>query len=230
MALKNDDSGNFDDYEYNSESYDAKVSQPIYEGYRTRGTHKYESMMVTGAKFNYTKIREELFSKVKLAYHECITLKQEYSALANANEIVSELLKKCKKNIKRKLFRSLGRFGLRNVKNDAGKTTDEIYLEGSVKIGQTHSSYSDKDAEVEAKFDFDGTYYGGHIGCGYVKDLRILDLEGYFKWLYVRQESKEAKLVANDTIDFGKAISSRLRVGGRIVLSIMPFIGLSAEY
>ncbi|MDR3307068.1 MAG: hypothetical protein LBS61_05325, partial [Endomicrobium sp.] len=39
---------------------------------------------------------------LKLAYYECITLKQEYNALANANEIVSELLKKYKKNIKQK--------------------------------------------------------------------------------------------------------------------------------
>lgn len=94
MALKNDGSGNYGDYEYNSESYGVKASQPIYEGYRTRGTYEYESMMVTAAKFNYTKTREELFSKVKLAYYEYITLKQEYSALSSANEIVSSLFKK----------------------------------------------------------------------------------------------------------------------------------------
>ena len=99
MASRNEDIGNYDDYEYNSESYGVKASQPIYEGYRTRGTYEYESMMVTAAKFNYTKTREELFSKVKLAYYEYITLKQEYSALANANEIVSSLFLKSAKRI-----------------------------------------------------------------------------------------------------------------------------------
>ncbi|MDR2436570.1 MAG: TolC family protein [Endomicrobium sp.] len=107
MALKNDGSGNFDDYEYKSESYGIKVSQPIYEGYRTRGAYEYESMMVTAAKFNYTKIREELFSKVKLAYYEYITLKQEYNALASANEIVSSLFNKIQKEYKAKAISQL---------------------------------------------------------------------------------------------------------------------------
>jgi hypothetical protein len=128
----------------------------------------------------------------------------------------------------------LGRFGLWNVKDDLGKIINEIYLEGSAKIGKTDSSYSNKDIETEAKFDTDGTYYGGHIGCGYIKDFGILDLEGYFKWLCVRQESKEAKLVTKDTIDFAKLTSSRLRVGARssfkLLRFIMPFIGIGAEY
>ncbi|MDR1942581.1 MAG: hypothetical protein LBQ04_00445 [Endomicrobium sp.] len=128
----------------------------------------------------------------------------------------------------------LGRFGLWNVKDDVGKIINEIYLEGSAKIGKTDSSYSNKDIETEAKFDTDGTYYGGHIGCGYIKYFGILDLEGYFKWLCVRQESKEAKLVTKDTIDFGKLTSSRLRVGARssfkLLRFIMPFIEIGAEY
>jgi hypothetical protein len=128
----------------------------------------------------------------------------------------------------------LGRFGLWNIKDDVGKIINEIYLEGSAKIGKTDSSYSNKDIEIEAKFDTDGTYYGGHIGCGYIKDFRILDLEGYFKWLCVRQESKEAKLVTKDTIDFSKVTSSRLRVGARssfkLLRFVMPFIGIGAEY
>jgi outer membrane protein TolC len=107
MAVKNDGSGNYDDYEYNSESYGVKASQSIYEGYRTRGTYEYESMMVTAAKFNYTKTREELFSKVKLAYYEYITLKQEYSALASANEIVSSLFKKVQKEYKARAISQL---------------------------------------------------------------------------------------------------------------------------
>ncbi|MDR1104648.1 MAG: TolC family protein [Endomicrobium sp.] len=107
MALANDGSGAYGDYEYNSESYGVKASQPIYEGYRTRGTYEYESMMVTAAKFNYTKTREELFSKVKLAYYEYVTLKQEYSALANANEIVSSLFKKVQKEYKARAISQL---------------------------------------------------------------------------------------------------------------------------
>jgi outer membrane protein TolC len=107
MALQNNGTGNFDDYEYKSESYGIKASQPIYEGYRTRGSYEYESMMVMAAKFNYTKTREELFSKVKLAYYEYITLKQEYNALANANEIVSSLFSKIQKEYKAKAISQL---------------------------------------------------------------------------------------------------------------------------
>ncbi|MDR2645330.1 MAG: hypothetical protein LBB44_05085 [Endomicrobium sp.] len=120
----------------------------------------------------------------------------------------------------------LGRFGFWNVKDDVGKIINEIYLDGSAKIGKTDSSYSN--------FDTDGTYYGGHIGCGCIKDFRILDLECYFKWLYVRQESKEAKLITKDTIDFGRVTSSRLRLGARssfkLIRFVMPFIGIGAEY
>jgi hypothetical protein len=107
MALENNRSGNFEGYEYKSESFGIKVSQPIYEGYRTRGSYEYESMMVTAAKFNYTKTREELFSKVKLTYYEYITLKQEYNALANANEIVSSLFNKIQKEYKAKAISQL---------------------------------------------------------------------------------------------------------------------------
>jgi outer membrane protein TolC len=107
MAERNSGSGVFEDYEYNSESYGIKASQSIYEGYRAKGTYKYESMMVTVARFNYIKTREELFAKIKLAYYEYITLKQEYNALADANEIVSQLFKKVQKEYKARAISQL---------------------------------------------------------------------------------------------------------------------------
>ncbi|MDR2251612.1 MAG: hypothetical protein LBD98_02080 [Endomicrobium sp.] len=40
----------------------------------------------------------------------------------------------------------------------------------------------------------------------------------------MRQESKEAKLVTKDTIDFGKVTSSRLRLGSRSSFKLLRFI------
>ena len=67
---------NIKEPEYRSEEYGIRASQVIYEGYRTRGLYEYESMMVDAARFNYTKTREELFTQIKLAYYEYLTLKQ----------------------------------------------------------------------------------------------------------------------------------------------------------
>ena len=84
------------DAEYNSEEYGVRAIQTIYEGYRTRGTYRYEVMMVDAARFNYTKTREELFARIKLAYYEYLTLKQEYRALSKAFDSVNELMKQVK--------------------------------------------------------------------------------------------------------------------------------------
>ncbi|MDR2399320.1 MAG: autotransporter outer membrane beta-barrel domain-containing protein [Endomicrobium sp.] len=128
----------------------------------------------------------------------------------------------------------LGRFGLWNAKDTFGKIIGEVYLDGSAKIGKTDSSYKNRDMIGEGKFNTDGTYYGGHLGCGYIRNLGILDLEGYFKWLYVHEESKKAKLVTGDIINFRQINSSRLKLGIRSIFnlswSITPFIGLGAEY
>ncbi|MDR1523535.1 MAG: TolC family protein [Endomicrobium sp.] len=104
-------------YEYAGESYGLKASQALYEGYRTRGSYEYESMMVTASQYNYTKTREELFSKIKLAYYEYLTLKRESQSLGKAHEVVVSLFDKVKKEYKAKAISELDLLEAENFKD-----------------------------------------------------------------------------------------------------------------
>ncbi|MDR2066740.1 MAG: TolC family protein [Endomicrobium sp.] len=116
-AMASDISG----YEYIGESYGVKAAQALYEGYRTRGSYEYESMMVTASKYNYTKTREELFSKIKLAYYEYLTLKREAQTLGKAHEIVVGLFDKVKKEYK---ARAISQLDLLEAENFKDRITD----------------------------------------------------------------------------------------------------------
>jgi outer membrane protein TolC len=125
----------YDDEEYNAEDYGVRAVQTIYEGYRTKGTYKYESMMVDAARFNYTKTREELFTKIKLAYYEYLTLKQEYKALSKAFDIVDKLMFKVRNEYK---ARAISDLDLTEAENFKDKVEDmlsasRINLDFSVK-------------------------------------------------------------------------------------------------
>lgn len=64
-------------------------------------------MVITASKYNYTKTREELFSKIKLAYYEYLTLKRESQTLGKAHEIVVGLFDKVKKEYKARAISEL---------------------------------------------------------------------------------------------------------------------------
>lgn len=70
--------------DYQQESYGLRAGLPIYQGGRISSSHKYDKLMRESAQFNYTKIREDLFYNVKLAYYEYQTLRMEYTALKKA--------------------------------------------------------------------------------------------------------------------------------------------------
>ncbi|MCL2144403.1 MAG: TolC family protein [Endomicrobia bacterium] len=125
----------YDDEEYNSEDYGIRAVQTVYEGYRTKGTYRYETMMVDAARFNYTKTREELFTRIKLAYYEYLTLKQEYKALSKAFEIVDNLMTKVRNEFK---ARAISDLDLTEAENFKDKVEDmlsasRINLDFSVK-------------------------------------------------------------------------------------------------
>lgn len=101
------DSGALDKEEYVSENYGVKATQPIYEGGGTRANYRYNKLMMDAAKFNYTKTREELFAKVKIAYYEYLTLKGEYLALSKAFEEVETLFQKTRVEYKAKAISEL---------------------------------------------------------------------------------------------------------------------------
>ncbi|MDR2425816.1 MAG: TolC family protein [Endomicrobium sp.] len=127
--------GLYSDTEYNSEDYGVRAVQTIYEGYRTKGMYKYENMMVDAARYNYTKTREELFTKIKLAYYEYLTLKQEYKALGKAFDIVDKLMFKVRNEYK---ARAISELDLTEAENFKDKVEDmlsaaRINLDFSVK-------------------------------------------------------------------------------------------------
>ncbi|MCL2799653.1 MAG: TolC family protein [Endomicrobia bacterium] len=109
--------GNFSKDEYNSEEYGVRAMQTIYEGFRTKGSYKYETMMVDAARFNYTKTREELITRVKLAYYEYLTLNQEYKALTKAYAIVENLFIKIRNEYKAKAISDLDMTEAENFKD-----------------------------------------------------------------------------------------------------------------
>jgi outer membrane protein TolC len=82
--------------EYQAEEMGLRAAQPIYEGGRQTASYRYECLTEGAAKYNYTKLREELFYKIKLAYYEMLSLKMEYTVLKKAFEDVDKLQEKVK--------------------------------------------------------------------------------------------------------------------------------------
>jgi len=113
-ALQTTGTGDYTKEEYNSEEFGIKAVQPIYEGGGTRATYRYNNLMLEAAKYNYTKTKEELFSKVKLAYYEYLTLKMEYVALSKAFEKVEKLFFKTRLEYK---ARAISELDLAEAKN-----------------------------------------------------------------------------------------------------------------
>jgi len=134
-ALATDTGSSFSDEEYNSQSYGVRAAQTIYEGYRTKGMYKYETMMVDAARFNYTKTREELFARIKLAYYEYLTLNQEYKALGKAYDIVDKLFVKVKNEYKAKAISDLDMVEAENFRDKVSDmlNASKINLDFSIK-------------------------------------------------------------------------------------------------
>ncbi len=70
--------------EYQSEQIGVRVSQPIFAGGRFRYTHKYDRLSQEVAQLQYTKLREELFFRIKSAYYELLAARAESDKLKDA--------------------------------------------------------------------------------------------------------------------------------------------------
>jgi len=121
--------------EYNSESYGVRAVQPIYEGGGTKANYRYNKLMMDAAKFNYTKTREELYAKVKLAYYEYLTLKVEFLALSKAFEEVESLFQKTRVEYKAKAISELDLSESKNFRDKVANllSTSRINLEFTTK-------------------------------------------------------------------------------------------------
>jgi outer membrane protein TolC len=67
----------------------------------------YNELMMDAAKLNYTKAKEDLYAKVKLAYFEYLTLKVEYLALSKAFDKIETLFEKTRVEYKAKAISEL---------------------------------------------------------------------------------------------------------------------------
>lgn len=127
----------------------------------------------------------------------------------------------------------LARMDFNGSKNGHG------YLEASGRVGNADTDYTNsglRDAYGRAaSYSMDGTYYGAHIGAGYVQKLdKKSSIDWYGKLLWARLEGGSADLSTGEHLTFDDADSLRLRIGGRWNYAASDFVnyyaGLGYEY
>lgn len=120
-----------------------------------------------------------------------------------------------------------------------GSETGHGYLEAGGRIGNADTDYTNsglRDAYGRAaSYSTDGTYYGAHIGAGYVQKLNEKSsIDWYGKLLWTRLEGGSADLSTGEHLTFDDADSLRLRIGGRWNYAASDFVsyyaGLGYEY
>lgn len=120
-----------------------------------------------------------------------------------------------------------------------GSENGHGYLEASGRVGNADTDYTNsglRDAYGRAaSYSTDGTYYGAHIGAGYVQKLdEKSSIDWYGKLLWARLEGGSADLSTGEHLTFDDADSLRLRIGGRWNYAASDFInyyaGLGYEY
>ena len=120
-----------------------------------------------------------------------------------------------------------------------GSENGHGYLEASGRVGNADTDYTNsglRDAYGRAaSYSTDGTYYGAHIGAGYVQKLdEKSSIDWYGKLLWARLEGGSADLSTGEHLSFDDADSLRLRIGGRWNYAASDFVsyyaGLGYEY
>ena len=120
-----------------------------------------------------------------------------------------------------------------------GSENGHGYLEASGRVGNADTDYTNsglRDAYGRAaSYSTDGTYYGAHIGAGYVQKLdEKSSIDWYGKLLWTRLEGGSADLSTGEHLSFDDADSLRLRIGGRWNYAASDFVnyyaGLGYEY
>ncbi|MDR1857609.1 MAG: autotransporter domain-containing protein [Desulfovibrio sp.] len=110
------------------------------------------------------------------------------------------------------------------------------HVEASARAGRLRNGYSSSDLvdfEGEsAEYDADTPYFGWHVGAGYAWDIcDDFSLDLYGRYLSTRQYGKSITLSTGDPIKFEDAVSSRMRLGGRLAWEggevARPYVGLA---
>jgi hypothetical protein len=117
--------------------------------------------------------------------------------------------------------------------------TDIVYLEGSLRVGQTETSYRSDDLTDAtgrgARYDADGGYVGAHLGVG--KNWKLGDKDTfntYVQAIWTHQAKDTLTLSTGDRVQFDAIDSERLRVGARFSHAFLPrfsgYAGLAYDH
>jgi hypothetical protein len=110
---------------------------------------------------------------------------------------------------------------------------NKIYFESSIRVGSTKTNYESGDIKDSfnnsPKYNYDATYGGLHLGCGYIYKC----FDGYFKYMLTYQEAKNIVLLTNENINFDAVISQKVRAVLKYFLSpsikTKPYLGIAYE-
>jgi hypothetical protein len=104
-----------------------------------------------------------------------------------------------------------------------------FYNDASIRFGRAHNSFACDDG-ILVSYKTDAPYYGGHIGLGYVRELKNgASLDIGTKLLWTRLEGDSVTLRTKDPITFARSDSLRARVGARYDAERF-YAGLAYEY
>ncbi|WP_295968222.1 autotransporter outer membrane beta-barrel domain-containing protein [uncultured Bartonella sp.] len=132
--------------------------------------------------------------------------------------------------------------GLGLVKNLRPDETDGLYLDASLRFGQSDGKFTagrnfgleEQVVDYHGSYDSTANYFGGHVTGGYVfnfDDKRALDVYGRYLW--TRMESDTVKIDA-EQLHFDRSISSRMELGTRYSYQyndwFKPYIGATYDY
>jgi predicted outer membrane repeat protein len=108
--------------------------------------------------------------------------------------------------------------------------SENYYVEISLRGGTTRGNFSSGDMGQPASYDTDAPYWGGHMGIGYITELaESLKLNSYMKYLYAAQNGEKAELPTGEEINFKRADSGKMVLGGRVSANAF-YGGLAYEY
>jgi len=114
--------------------------------------------------------------------------------------------------------------------------TGRFYAEGSFRAGSLKNEYHNDylGGYKENGYDSSSSYYGLHLGGGFIRilDRSMLDLYGRYIWTHMEGDS--VVLAAGDPTEFDAVNSHRLRFGVRWSFTwrenVTPYIGVAYEH
>ncbi|MEG2173637.1 MAG: autotransporter outer membrane beta-barrel domain-containing protein, partial [Desulfovibrionaceae bacterium] len=113
-----------------------------------------------------------------------------------------------------------------------------LYAEASFRLGDLTNNYRSNDVHdftgKNASYDNQNTYYGAHVGIGYLFDFTDkANLDLYGKYFWTHQTGQDVTILG-DEFQFKDMDSYKLKMGGRfsyaVAESLAPYIGAAWEH